>query len=287
MQTRNRSQNRKQETYCAVNSIREKAAKAGRRIIFLAVLVLGFMCWQGMRVEASGVTIVLDPGHGGDVGEDIGAQYPPYSERDITLFVAQLIKAELDLYDNVNVYMTRTDNGAISLADRVEYAESVGADFLFSIHFNAAASHEVNGAEVYISMQKPMYERSFALAWNALQELTALGRYPKGVRVRPGSSGVTDYYGILRIASQHGLPAVIVEHCYLDNPVDRSFLAQEPSPLAACQAFAHADVVAIAKTFHLKSTVLGTDYSFWPNMQIEVPVPLVTIDITPAMLGFQ
>ena len=238
----------------------------------------------GMHIQASTV-VVLDPGHGGNMEEDLGAVYPPYSERDMNLFVAQLVKAELEQYDDVIVYMTRTDNTAVSLQGRVDFAMSVDADFLYSIHFNATGTHETQGAEVYISVQKEMYERSFAMAWNSLQELSALGLYPKGVRVRMGRSGVSDYYGLIRIASLNSLPSAIVEHCYLDHPADRVFLAQEPSPLAACQAFAHADATAIAKTLHLRSRTLGTDYSTWPNMQIVVPVPLVTIDITPQMLG--
>ena len=236
-------------------------------------------------VLADGLVIVLDPGHGGDVGEDQGAQYAPYSEKDLTLFTAQLLKAELELYDGVTVLMTRTENTDVSLSDRVAFACEAGADFLYSLHFNATGTHTVNGSEIYISIQKPMYERSFPLAWNTLNELRALGFYPKGVRVRIGRSGVTDYYGILRMASESGLPAAIVEHCYLDNPTDRAFLASDPTQVRACAAFAHADAEAIAKTFRLRSTALGKDYSAFQSLQVQVPTEIVTVDLTHAALG--
>ena len=256
-----------------------------RKLYSIFLLAFFLMLMPALPSKAA-TTIVLDPGHGGDFDEDLGAVYPPYSERDMTLFTAQLLKAELEMYDDVRVLMTRTDNSSVTLQQRVDYAHSVGADFLYSIHYNATGTHDIHGAEVYISVQKDMYERSFAMAWNTLQELTALGMHPKGVRVRMGRSGASDYYGILRIASGYQMPAAIVEHCYLDEPTDRAFLAQGQSPVTACAAFAHADAVAIAKSLHLKSTALGTDYSTYPNMQIVVPVPLVTIDITPQMLGY-
>jgi N-acetylmuramoyl-L-alanine amidase len=249
-----------------------------------ALICSVFLC-LAVSSPVFAAVIVLDPGHGGNLTEDIGAVYPPFSEQDMDLFTAQLLKAELELYDGVTVYLTRTANTPVTLQQRVDFAKSVGADFLYSVHYNATGSHTYHGSEVYISAQKSMYERSFPMAWNSLQELAALGMHPKGVRVRLGKSGVTDYYGILRIASLYGIPAAIVEHCYLDNPTDRAFLLKEPSPVFACTAFAHADATAIAKTLHLKSRALGVDYSAHPNMQISVPVSIVTIDITPEMLG--
>ena len=63
-----------------------------------------------MKAEAKGAdgetVIVLDPGHSA-VSGDLGAQYPPYNEGQMTLELAQYIAGELSQYDNVKVYLTR------------------------------------------------------------------------------------------------------------------------------------------------------------------------------------
>ena len=94
------------------------------------------------------VVVVIDPGHG---GENLGAEYGEYTEKEITMIVANAMYEELSRYDGVEVYMTRTDDVTLSLADRAEYAAGVNADILIALHFNMSENHDLFGSEVWIS----------------------------------------------------------------------------------------------------------------------------------------
>lgn len=66
-----------------------------------------------------------------------------------------------------------------------------------------------------------------------------------------------DYYGIIREAATPGLPAMIVERCYVDNARDSAFCDSEEKLIA----FGEADARAVAKYFGLKSSAPDLDYS--------------------------
>lgn len=237
----------------------------------------------GQNPAHPGVTvIVLDPGHGGTEGQDLGAQYAPYYEKEMTLAVANHMRWELSFYDNVEVYLTREEDRPVSLKERVDYASAVNADFLFSIHFNARAEHDLYGSEILASAFGNAYETAATFGNLELQQLTLLGLYPRGISTRLNGSGTEDYYGIINRAAKAGIPAVITEHCFLDHPVDRAFLAQEN----ALPLLAHADVVALAAYLHLKSTALGVDFSQFSYPVIHTPASgIAGPDTTPPELN--
>ena len=255
--------------------IRAAAAAAGICCLLTGILLSG----PGIRAQAQNsagqIVIVLDPGHGGVTEEDLGAQYAPYSEKQLTLALAQAVKAELEQYDNVAVYLTRTTDTPVSLADRVNYAAALKADFFYSIHFNASSGHEFYGSEVLIPSKGTYYQQGYSFGMTQLTELQALGLYPRGLKTKIGNNG--DYYGILRRATAAGIPSVIVEHCYLDHGVDRSFLSGSTS----LEMLAHADAKAIAEYFHLSSAKLSADYSGYTRVQVQAPAGAVYQDTTP------
>ena len=80
-----------------------------------------------------GVTICLDPGHGGNDSGAIGINN--VYEKNLTLKIAQYCKQELEKY-NCHVVMTRTGDTNPSLEDRANFAKSQGAQYLISIHLN-------------------------------------------------------------------------------------------------------------------------------------------------------
>ena len=88
--------------------------------------------------------IVIDPGHGGEnEGTIAGAE----KEKYMTMTTARAMYEELSLYDNVEVYLTHTEDVDMTLEERAEFAKNVNADFLFSIHYNASEYHELFGSE--------------------------------------------------------------------------------------------------------------------------------------------
>ncbi len=196
-------------------------------------------------------TVVIDPGHGGD---NQGANAYGPIEKDVNLVTAMAMYQTLSQFNNVRVYMTRTSDVTLSLDERAAYAKSVGADFLFSLHYNATVDHNSFGSEVLISRVQPYHAMGFQFGMIELNELAAMGMYVRGMKARQGSNG--DYYGLLRASSAYGVPSVIIEHCYMDEISDHNRCVTT----AQQQAFGRADAVAVAKYFGLYSTAFGVDY---------------------------
>ena len=92
------------------------------------------------------LVVVLDAGHG---GYDTGATGNGLQEKQLTYKIAQYCKAELEKYNGVSVYMTRSNYSFISINMRISEATKAKADVLVSIHINSAPSADAKGAEVY------------------------------------------------------------------------------------------------------------------------------------------
>ena len=183
------------------------------------------------RHATGGMTICLDPGHGGN---DSGATAFGAKESDLTLKIAQYCKEELSKYD-VNVVMTRTtdtrlsEEAAMDLKNRVEVAKKAGASYFISIHINSATNSAAKGAEVYYpntSGNKNLSSNGQNLAKAIQSQLAALGLYDRGIKIRNYTDGTTsydptssdkDYYGVIRYAKEAGITGLIVEHCFISN----------------------------------------------------------------------
>lgn len=207
------------------------------------------------RVQPVGeeIVIVIDPGHGGD---NLGTQSGHTIEKHMTMVTAMAMYEDLSKYDNVKVYMTHTDDVDLSLKERAEFAASVNADFLFSIHYNASEYHTMYGSEVWISCETPYNAYGYQFGYLHLESMAEKGLFVRGVKNRLNDEK-TDYYGIIRESAALSIPAVIIEHCYVDEERDAEFVENDED----FAAFGHADALSVAKYFGLKSTELGVDYS--------------------------
>ena len=244
---------------------------------FIACFILVFSSFSVEAVAATkNYVIVIDPGHGGPGDKNLGARYNGFFEKDITLAVANAMKTELEKYDNVTVYLTRTNDTAIGLEARAEYAKIVNADFVFSIHFNASAEHLFYGSEVWTSAFGTYYQKGFTFGLLETAELANLGLYQKGVKTRIGKTG-QDYYGIIRHCVARGIPCDIIEHCYMDHAYDSPRLSEKDfyQKLGLC------DATAVAKYFKLKSSSTGADYSNISYTTVKKPTSKVCDDTTP------
>ncbi len=195
------------------------------------------LCVFGIGVTANAATVVIDPGHGGAGTEGSGAIYAPYVEKALTLDVATKLCDELNA-SGISTTMTRTSDAAVSLPERANKAKGAGAKLMVSIHFNASGPHDKTGTEVWSSMYGNHYKVGAECGSQILSNISALGLSSKGVKTRSGSQG--DYYGVIRYGVSLGVPTIIVEHCFLDNPYDRSILESKGTA-----AFAHADAAGI------------------------------------------
>lgn len=100
------------------------------------------------------LTVVLDAGHD---STHHGASRSGLKEEELTLKIAQYCKAELEQYQGVDVYLTRSSNacpnpGTSSTMDnyyRMVWASNMGADVYISLHLNVSQSAATSGVEVY------------------------------------------------------------------------------------------------------------------------------------------
>lgn len=225
-------------------------------ILLLVSLFPGKTVRAAERLQDVGekLVIVIDPGHGGD---NMGTLENGHEEKSMTLITALAMYRELSLYDDVEIHLTRTDDSNPDFDERAEFAASVEADFLFSIHYNASENHELFGAEVWVSAFPPFNGYGYQIGYELLSDLRQQkGLLIRGVKTRLGEKG-DNYYAIIRKLEHVGVPAIIIEHCHVDEPRDEGFCDTKEE----LEEFGRIDATAVAKYFGLKSSVLGVDYS--------------------------
>lgn len=224
------------------------------------------------KVHAEPVRIAIDPGHG---GENLGAQYKGYTEKYMTMVVANAMAEELQKYEGIEVFLTRTDDTELSLQQRADYAKEAGADFLFCLHFNMSENHTLYGTEVWVSAFGDCYAEGKSFGDLCLNELCSLDLYSRGVKTRLGKDG-TDYYGIIKHCQEYRIPCAIIEHCHLDHPEDEG----RYETTEAMKKLGVLDATAVAKYYGLYSPVLGTDYRKYEKPKVEVPSGVMKPDDT-------
>lgn len=221
---------------------------------------------------AQPVVVAIDPGHG---GENLGAECNGYTEKNMTMIVALAMKEELEKYEGIEVYLTREEDKDMSLEERAEFAASQKADFLFCLHFNMSAEHNLFGSEVWISAFEEEYQKGYAFANAEMELLEETGLYPRGIKTRLNDRG-EDYYGIIRHSTARGIPSALIEHCHLDQKNDTSFYTSGES----LEKLGVLDATAVARYYGLKSEVLGVDYSGYQKAEIPLPAGPVKPDLT-------
>lgn len=250
-------------------------------LLMLLALAAGlFICTFGCAFPVYGyenVVIVIDAGHGGAVNaeneKNSGAVYHGLEEKNVNLITAQALYDELTQYGNVTVYMTRDSDVEVSIDRRAEFASEVNADLLVSVHYNASADHNYFGAEAFVSAFGDENGVGNALARMVLDEWQNHGSILKDVKTRIGKSG-QDYYGLIRKAREYGIPAVILEHGYLDNDKDYLRIKSE----GAWRELGVADATAIANFYGLEKDVVKENVE--PTVDTSAPSEDVMPDTT-------
>lgn len=212
--------------------------------------------------------IVIDPGHG---GENLGTQTGGiWDEKIMDMITAQALYDELSLYDNVEVYLTRTDDRDVSFQERAAFAQSVNADFLFSIHYNASENHDLFGSEVWVPLSAPFNNYGYQIGCELLNGMEERGLLVRGIKTRQGERG--EYYAIIRETIALDIPAAIIEHCHVDEDRDKGCCDSEEDLIR----FGKDDATAIAKYFGLKSSILNVDYTDHQLADISAAAPMAS-----------
>lgn len=115
------------------------------------------------------VTIVVDPGHGGEDSGAIGARGS--KEKDVVLAIGKRLKAKIEQQPNMRVVMTRNADFFVPLGTRVQKARAVQADLFISIHADAFVQPTARGSSVFVLSEKGA--SSTAARWLAKRENAA------------------------------------------------------------------------------------------------------------------
>lgn len=217
--------------------------------------------------------IVIDPGHG---GENLGADHNGYIEKDINMVVALAMYEELLKYDNVEVYLTHTEDVDMSLKERAQFAAKKDADFLFCLHFNMSVNHNLFGTEVWISAFDKYYAEGLSFGKIQIEAMEELGLYSRGVKTKLMESREADYYGIIREAREVGVTCALIEHCHLDHKNDEGYYESDDK----LKELGRADATAAAKYLGLSSELLGVDYTNYPREEVPIPKYVMKPDYT-------
>jgi N-acetylmuramoyl-L-alanine amidase len=177
-------------------------------------------------------TVVLDPGHG---GSDNGASSSWGSEKTFTLDVALAARREL-IRAGYRVEMTRATDTAVSLEDRVNFANRFPRAVFVSIHFNSSgggagvesfalapegvtsnmsSEHHVSAADVARHAGNAQDERNIALTASIhATVLTRLAAFDRGVK-----------HARFHVLRDVKIPAVLVEGGFISDPAEGQRIA--------------------------------------------------------------
>lgn len=203
------------------------------------------------------VTIVLDPGHG---GEDPGAVGRGGSyEKNVTLEVAQRLQKKIDADPTMRAVLTRDADFFVPLGTRVAKARRVRADLFVSIHADAFVRPDARGSSVFVLSNSGA--TSSAARWLAQRENSAdlIGGVNLGVKdpylartlldlsqtatmndsMKLGRAVLGELGGVNTLHKPHveqagfavlkapDIPSVLVETAFISNPEEESRLASD------------------------------------------------------------
>ncbi len=225
------------------------------------------------RKIAGSLVVMLDPGHD---DTHAGARANGLEEEDLTLKVAEYCKEYLeDTYSDVAVYMSRpseacpypgTTSGDCN-ANRVDDAYRKGADVYVSLHFNSTAGSSTTATGSIVFYPNSNYDNDAGsegatLASKIIEQLAKLGLKNNGIQIRNSENNtlypdgsLADYYGVIRRSKEYGIPAVIVEHAFLNNAQDAAFLQDEKN----IKKLGIADALGIAQAYGLSTEEVEFD----------------------------
>ena len=175
------------------------------------------------------VRIFIDPGHGGN---DPGAVANGLEEKNITLDLALRLQALLEVDENVELQLSRSDDSDVGLSARAQLANDFGADYFVSIHVNAGGG---TGFESFIYTSAPTETATYQTTVHQaiMQEIDVTDRGEK-----------TANFAVLR---ETIMPAILTENMFIDTASDAERLTDD----AFLQSVALGHARGIAEIFGL------------------------------------
>ncbi|WP_353672704.1 N-acetylmuramoyl-L-alanine amidase [Synechocystis sp. LKSZ1] len=171
-----------------------------------------------------GIKILLDPGHG---GSELGSVGPNgYPEKAINLLISQNLAKTLR-QRGATVYLTRENDQAVSLAERVRQINTLKPNIALSIHYNALpdGGDALNTQGISAFWYQPQAQ---PLAAFLQQELVK--------RLNRSSYGL--YWNNLALTRPYSTPSVLLELGFMINPQEFEWITDPQAQGQLVQALA-------------------------------------------------
>ena len=177
-----------------------------------------------------GITIMLDPGHG---GSDPGAMGPlgvKYPEKTINLNTATKTKAELEKL-GATVLMTRTTDRDVTLGERLTASRNAKPDMFISLHANSMGDNvDISKVDGFSLFYKEKIAESLAnTVFN--NTISSLGRNNKGLHVSN-----------LYVNRGNWTPSILLESGFVPNQNEFEWLIDENEQLKLAKNLSEAIV---------------------------------------------
>ena len=211
---------------------------------------------SGKELHGVGITVVLDPGHG---GQDTGAVGPTgLMEKDVVLDLALRLRRLLQERLGLHVILTRSEDVFVPLQERSALANRAKADFFISLHMNGSSQRDALGFETYYFTREPSDTDARASAQRENLAIEREGASGKGVesllRITLADLAVTrdmresselaelvlaSLGGIMRVENRGvksgpfivlataAMPAILVESAFITNPEEERKLRRD------------------------------------------------------------
>lgn len=230
---------------------KRKSTITKRVFISLALLVFILGAVTLHYYYGRGTVVAIDPGHGGD---DLGA-VGKANEVDINETTARYLQKLLKKDSNYTPVLTRDYGDSATLNQRNSRTKWALADIFISIHSNSSASGSGHGFECYAATPDNANNKdSLAFANLVITEISKTGttvRGENGVRylyydsdgaklIKESSDDTVYDYGTLAVLTGKGIPAILVEQCFVTNSKDIDLLGDEDGCERAAIAYYHA-----------------------------------------------
>ena len=233
------------------NPPRRRAPKKSRAALLLAATLLVFLAAGLLVLKLRGalpggddafqvpeqIIVCLDAGHG---GTDAGAVNGDRLEKNDNLRMALAVRDKLENAgsERLTVLLTRADDAALELQQRVDLANENGATLFVSLHRNSGGG---KGVEVWTSSLKEKAE--CRLAQYIMDALEQAGvQKVRGVKHGTAGNPAVSY----TVVGRTEMPACLVELGFIDNDEDNALLDSH------WDAYAQAIADGILKMVELK-----------------------------------
>lgn len=163
---------------------------------------------QPYPLTLKNLRIAIDPGHGGSNGGAEGVT-GHVAEKTLTLLFARQLESTLKEAGVTNVFMTRTKDTTLSMAERVDELLQFSPDVLISLHLNSSGYDTLRGVGTFYR-----YIGFRPLSQALLKQMLSLGleEYGNVGNFNFGLNGPIDY------------PNALVEIAFLSNKKDEKLI---------------------------------------------------------------